>query len=353
MSIDLQNLNEQLRELQPPQLRDRLIFEAVVVRQRGQCEVAAEHGISQPRVSQIVVEVGEWLDRALPRVRQNESTGGEMAVGKFVVEAQIDFLLQQTMHDLEESRKDKVTKKAGTRGVVNWTQTTTAGRQIAKVGLINTALRLAQAKAKLAGVDISGRTQRELAFAEERQRREAMAEARQETGDSGQETEEPAKRQAKKPLIKKNEKSSVAAEIVPPQAQAGNEDKSSDRTEEYLKNEVCKQLINQLQSDPGCAAWTDEQFQEYAQRVWDAGPRKAGMAEAVELVSLQTADPHPGPLPRGEGEDSGLLPADNTITFSNVPREKTSKRHEMRHRQDKRHSPQERRREFLAPRAAG
>ena len=123
MSLDLQFLNDQLRELKPPQLRDRLIFEAVVVRQRGQCEVAAEHGVSQPRVSQIVVEVGEWLDRSLPRVRQNESTGGEMAVGKFVVEAQIDFLLQQTMHDLEESRKDKVTKKAGTRGVVNWTRT--------------------------------------------------------------------------------------------------------------------------------------------------------------------------------------------------------------------------------------
>ena len=31
MSIDLQNLNEQLRELQPPSARDRLIFEAVLV----------------------------------------------------------------------------------------------------------------------------------------------------------------------------------------------------------------------------------------------------------------------------------------------------------------------------------
>src|SRR4051812_26913086 len=171
MSIDLQNLNEQLRQLQPPQLRDRLIFEAVVVKGRGQGEVAAEHGISQPRVSQIVAEVGEWLDRALPQAGQHKSTSEEMAVGVYVFEAQIDFLLQQTLHDLEESRKDQVTTKAGTRGVVNWTETKTVGRQIAKAGLINAAHRLAQAKAKLAGVDVTGRAQREAALAEERRRR--------------------------------------------------------------------------------------------------------------------------------------------------------------------------------------
>ena len=69
MSIDLQNLNEQVRELQPPSARDRLIFEAVVVKGRGQEEVAAEQGISQPRVSQIVEEVGEWLSRAVAAAR--------------------------------------------------------------------------------------------------------------------------------------------------------------------------------------------------------------------------------------------------------------------------------------------
>ncbi|MBC7854172.1 MAG: hypothetical protein IAF94_12125 [Pirellulaceae bacterium] len=175
MSLDLQYLNEQLRELKPPQLRDRLIFEAVVVRQRGQCEVAAEHGISQPRVSQIVVEVGEWLDRSLPGARRYEQGGGGMAVGTFVVESQIDFLLQQTMELWEAGRQDKVIKKSGKGGVEQWEETTTMSNQCAKVGLLNTALRLAQAKAKLAGVDVTGRTQREMAFAEERQRREAMA----------------------------------------------------------------------------------------------------------------------------------------------------------------------------------
>ena len=317
MSIDLQNLNEQLRALQPPSARDRLIFEAVVVQRRGQCEVAAEQGISQPRVSQIVAEVGAWLDRALPRARQNESPTGEIAVGMFVAGAQIDFLLQMTLHDLQESRKDKVTEKAGTRGGVNWTEKKTEGRQVAKVGLINAALRLSQAKAKLAGVDITGKTQREAALAEERQRREA----REESGDRGQETEVGREEEAnvKEPLIKKNEKSAVAAEVVQPQVQVGKEDKLSFGTEEYIKNEVCKQLIKELQSDPGCVGWTDEQFQGYARRVWDSGGRE----ELSRRKSL--------PIP------------------SFPPREETRQGREMR-------SPltrTQRRREFLAPLAAG
>ena len=36
MTVDLQVLCEQFRELKPPQLRDRLIFEAVAVKQRSQ-----------------------------------------------------------------------------------------------------------------------------------------------------------------------------------------------------------------------------------------------------------------------------------------------------------------------------
>jgi hypothetical protein len=353
MYVDLQNLNEQLRELQPPSARDRLIFEAVVVKGRGQCEVAAEQRISQPRVSQIVAEVGAWLDRALPRVRQNESTSGEMAVGMYVVEAQIDFLLQQTMRNLRESKKDKVTEKAGTRGVVNWTETKTEGRQIAKVGLINMALRLSLAKAKLAGVDVTGRTQREAALAEERQRREAMG---QETGDSGQETEsrrqkaeKPAERQVKRSLIKKSGKDAVAAEIVQPQVQAGQEDKASFGTEEYIKNEVCKQLIKELRGDPGCAGWTDEQFQEYAQRVWNARPREGGEAMAFELASSPAADPQVSPLSKQERDS---LPGGETIKFSDFPQGGSRQRERPRGR-DKLHSPQERRREFLAPLAIG
>ena len=352
MSIDLQNLNEQVRELQPPSARDRLIFEAVVVRGRGQCEVAAEQGISQPRVSQIVAEVGEWLNRALPQGRQCESPAGEMAVAAYVVEAQIDFLFQRTMHDIRESRKEKVTEKAGTRGTVQWTEVKTEKRPIVKVGLLNAALRLSQAKAKLAGVDVTGRTQREAAIAEERQRREAMARG-QETGDKGQdtrdiETTETATQQVKKPLIKKNEKSEVAVETVQPQVEAAHEDKLRGEKEELIKNSACKQLINHLRHDPECAGWTDEQFREHAQLIWDTQEEDA--AVAAKLAWSQRADPHPGPLPRGEGEGSGDFPKGDILPVSAGT---TKGQQESRRRRNKRHSPQERRREFLAPLAVG
>ena len=345
MSIDLQNLNEQVRELQPPSARDRLIFEAVVVKGRGQAEVAAEQGISQPRVSQIVAEVGEWLSRALPQAQQNERTAGEMAVGMYVARAQIDFLLQRTLHDIEESRKEKVTEKAGTRGVVNWTETKTEKRPIVKVGLLNVALRLAQAKAKLAGVDITGRTQREAAIAEERQRREAMA-RRQEAGsrrheESGAEGRtERAERQTKKPLMKKNEKSGLAAGVVQPQVEAAHEDKLRGEKEEFIKNTACKQLINHLREDPRYAGWTDKQLREYAQFVWDSGPPGGDAAMAAELASSQAASPHPGAPSRGD-----ILPVSGGTTKRH--------HHKSRHSRDERQSPQERRRKFLAPLAVG
>jgi hypothetical protein len=111
-------------------------------------------------------------------------------------------------------------------------------------------------------------------------------------------------------------------------------------TEEYIKNEVCKkQLINDLRSDPGCAGWAAEQFREYAQRVWDAHPQEGGAAEVAEHGSSQAADPHPGALLRGD-----ILPVSGGTT---------KRQHESRHRRDKHHSPQERRREFLAQLAVG
>ena len=42
MTIDLQSLNGEVRDLKPPIPRDRLIFEAVIVQRRGQQEVAQE-----------------------------------------------------------------------------------------------------------------------------------------------------------------------------------------------------------------------------------------------------------------------------------------------------------------------
>lgn len=323
MSIDLQNLNEQVRELTPPSARDRLIFEAVVVQGRGQCEVAAEQGVSQPRVSQIVAEVGSWLNRSLPR-GQNGGTDGGLAVGEYVAMAQIDFLLQRTLQEMEHSKHDKVTEKAGKRGEVQWTETKTEKRQLIPVGLFNVASRLALAKAKLAGVDVSGRMQRELILAEERERRERRGNRGQGTGARGQ---EPDKRQetakAKQPLIKKSGKAAIAAEVVQPQVLAEQEDKLREERDAFVKERACKQLINHLRQDPECAGWSEEQLQEHVRFLWElenSEPRGKSSVEAREHASQQGA---------------------NSLKFSQFPRGKASRANVMR------------RRKFFAPLAAG
>lgn len=331
MSIDLQNLNQQLRELQPPSARDRLIFEAVVVKGRGQGEVASEQGISQPRVSQIVAEVGEWLDRALPRARQQESSAGELAVGQYVAEAQINFLLEQTMQFIAESKQDRVTEKAGMRGEERWLETKIQIRPLVPVGLLNMALRLSQAKAKLAGVDVSGKTQREAVLAEIRGQREVVR---------GRESGVRGKGEAKveKPLITKIQKSAAAAENVSLQVEAVQEDKLLRERDEFVKNRACKQLINHLRRDPDCAGWTEEQFQKHAQFLWD-----------LEAQEKSTA-----------ARELGTPPESGPLLSIHIPQEmlpaaagKTQKRQESRRKGKERSSAEERRREFLAPLAVG
>ncbi len=340
MSLDLQNLNAELRELNPPQVRDRLIFEAVALKNRGQCDVAAEHGISQPRVSQIVVEVGEWLDRVLPGTRRYAKGSGGTAVGTFIAETQIDSLMEQTMHEMRESKKDKVTEKSGRRGDVQWTEIKTVKGPVIPVGLLNVALRLAQAKAKLAGVDISGRTQRELAIAEERERREAIARGQESEGRGDEEVK------AEKLLIKKGEKHAAQPLQVQPQVQMEPEDTLRDEREVFVKNRAMKQLINHLRENPQYADWSEKQFQEYAQFVWDDGAKESAASAS------DPADPHPGPLPKGKGAGRGLRLAGATPFASLLPG-KSRKRQRMPSPKIQPPSPQERRREFLVPQAAG
>lgn len=331
MSIDRQNLNEQVRDLQPPSARDRQIFEAVVVQQRGQCEVAAEQGISQPRISQIVAAVGAWLNRALPRGRQNEDAAGEMAVASYVVEAQLDFLLQQTMQDIAESRKEKVTEKAGMRGEMRWTETKTVKRPIVPVGLLNMAARLSLAKAKLAGVDVSGRTQREAVLAEVRGQGTVVR-------GQGAGVSEGSKAGVEKPLMRKSERFVAATEVVEPQVEAGQEDKLLRERDEFVKNRTCEQLINHLRLDPDCAGWTDEQFQMHAQFIWD-----------LEAAERKTTARELGTPPKGGPVLSVHAPPVNLPAAAG----KTKKRQNSRSKGENRSSAEERRRDFLAPLAAG
>lgn len=328
MNIDLQNLNEQLKELQPPQLRDRLIFEAVEMNGRGQREVAAEHGVSQPRVAQIVVEVGEWLARVLPQGMKEIATPGRLALGTFLAEARLTHLQQVVMAAWEGSCADRVTRKEGLlkNGRGNWWETITVP-QSGKVGFLSAALRLALAQARLAGVDTSGRTQRQA---------------------------------AEKSLIAQTEKSAASEKTDSPEDERLSLDTRRSWTLEQEHDELVNRLIKDFRADPEFPPVTDVEMRVLCEKIWEeefqagaeefhrtkytqaepaSGPHKLG-GEAASELTLVSGDREAG-MPRSSTRDASPSP---------LPRGKGRR---LRREWEKRRSRAERRREFLAPLAAG
>lgn len=190
MDIELQTLNEELRALNPPIPRDREIFEEAVVQRRSQREIAQERGISQPRVTKIVAEVGAWLCRVLPASLAGEEPRGKMALATWLAKSRLEFLLGKAMQKFEESCRDKVTHKTRKGQELPWEETITT-TQTGKVGLINSALRAALASARLSGVDVSGQSVRKAALAAQSIRTAGEVIATSKKHDENQESESP------------------------------------------------------------------------------------------------------------------------------------------------------------------
>ena len=164
MDIELQILNEELRALNPPIPRDREIFEEAVVQRQSHREIAQQHGISQPRVTKIVAEVGAWLCRVLPASLAGEEPRGKLALAAWLAKSRLEFLHGKAMQKFDESCRDKVTHKTRKGQEVPWEETITT-TQTGKVGLINSALRATLASARLSGVDVTGQSVRKAALA--------------------------------------------------------------------------------------------------------------------------------------------------------------------------------------------
>jgi hypothetical protein len=171
MTVDLQVLCEQFRELKPPQLRDRQIFEAVAVKQRSQTEVAREHGISQPRVAQILVEVGAWVARVVPQALDQLTQEERLGLATFLVESQLRYWQDLATAAWTKGGDEKVVRKVIPQKDGSIIHEETVIPQGRKIGLLSASMRLALALARLAGVDTSGRTQRMAAMAEAAARR--------------------------------------------------------------------------------------------------------------------------------------------------------------------------------------
>ncbi len=136
VSSGLPDQKEAVRR-QIPSLRNREIF-AVVATGKSHEEVAQEFGLTQPRVTQIVRQVREWSVQV---------TGGEF--GEYN-EVQRLRLAEETMR----VQLDGWMRMA----MQEWFKSCREG--IGRPTFLNTAARLSSNLAKLAGVDVSGKTAR-------------------------------------------------------------------------------------------------------------------------------------------------------------------------------------------------
>ena len=125
---------------QIPSQRNREVFAAVAAK-RSHEEVAQEFGLTQPRVTQIVRQVREWSVQV---------TGGEF--GEFN-EVQRLRLAEETMR----VQLDGWMRMA----MQEWFKSCREG--IGRPTFLNTAARLSSNLAKLAGVDVTGKTARQKA----------------------------------------------------------------------------------------------------------------------------------------------------------------------------------------------
>ena len=311
MACDLQSLNFELAGLKPPIPRDRLIFEEVTVKGRSQLEVAGEHAISQPRVSIIVGEVTAWLCRVLPEKAAKEGAAGQVALGFWLAQARLEFLYHKALEAFDASGQDKVTYKERRRTEVACEEKITR-QQSPSVGLFNGALRAAVASARMCS---------------------AAAKS------SGNVRRAPVAMSPESPVMSNSAKTEELSLGDLPQTQAVVAFTTAVDENTSHRETMIKKVIEILRQTPERAHWTDADFRDAAERrlaILDAAHREQEeqqrQKEAAKEVKAASSSP------RHEQKSISLAAA---------------RVEKLRRERERRKRPEERRREFLAPLAAG
>ena len=154
-----------------PSLRNREVFRQVKGVGHSQDEVAAEFRLSQPRVTQICEQVRDWISQVTLGEELGLAPAEALLYAERLLEGRLEFQRQEVMAEWRRSKLDKVQLKErwDKAGELLWTEKTTS-TQPGKVGCLSHALRLCLSEARLAGVDVTGRTKRLAAKAEEENR---------------------------------------------------------------------------------------------------------------------------------------------------------------------------------------
>ena len=148
--------NDQVRQWiagKVPSQRNRDVFRAVVGLGRHQREVAADFGITQPRVNQILKQVGSWLGRVVAQRDQVLSPAEQLQQSENVTRMQYDVVYATAMQLLRDSQQSTTVEKCrrDQAGNVVWSETTTRQNR-ANASLLGHALRSVSERARFEGI---------------------------------------------------------------------------------------------------------------------------------------------------------------------------------------------------------
>ena len=145
-----------------PSKRNREVFTQVLVRERSRTEVGKEFGLTQPRVTQIIEQVQGWLTQVLGPDGKNWTPEQRLRYAENVTAMKLDFQYEEAIAAWHKSLADRVQHKERHRedGTLLWTEKITT-TQCGKSSHLGLALRLTLAQAKLAGVDVTGKSIRD------------------------------------------------------------------------------------------------------------------------------------------------------------------------------------------------
>ena len=122
---------------QIPSRRNREVFAAVAMG-KSHTEVASEFGLTQPRVTQIARQVREWSMQVAGGELGKYNEIQRLRLAEETLRVQLDGWMRMAMGEWRRSRREG----------------------LGRVTFLNAASRLASSLAKLAGVDVSGKTAR-------------------------------------------------------------------------------------------------------------------------------------------------------------------------------------------------
>lgn len=133
---------------QIPSLRNREVFAAVVTG-KSHSQAAAEFGLTQPRVTQIVQQVRDWMNQVTRGEEFDYTEVQRLRVAEETLRIQLDGWMRMAMQEWFKSCKES----------------------FGRTTFLSQAARLSANLARLAGVDVTGKTARALAEQQDRAER--------------------------------------------------------------------------------------------------------------------------------------------------------------------------------------